>query len=424
MNLKITNSDLEEKILWLITVFMFSSFYIFYYYSWGKYLLAVCAAVIFVFGVLRHTGFNGKIKLEAFHFFLLLFALFCFLSVIWSMNKSASMARGFTIVQILICYSLVMVYYKRFGDIDALLSCIMWAGYVIAIYTIFSYGGIRSIAVLMSLSKRLDSQYANVNSIGMICAVACIIQYYRIIYKKKFASALLAIPAIVIVAATQSRKSIILLVIGILGLTMLRNYDKKKLVISVVKMIAAIAVAAVLLQLVLSLEMFSGVSRRMQGLLSFFTGEGDVDSSTKTRQRFIQLGIEQFFKTPFLGIGIGSTGEMLAQQIGHRTYLHNNFVELLASGGIVGFCVYYSIYVYLAYNLWKLREFSKGESDICLIILGIVLVMDYGLVSYYQKAQYFYFMVCFIQVGILKRKKAEMIYEAQKNLEGGNSVSS
>ena len=130
-----------------------------------------------------------------------------------------------------------------------------------------------------------------------------------------------------------------------------------------------------------------------------------MDSSTQTRQRFIQLGIEQFWKKPFLGIGIDSSGEMLAQQGEHRTYLHNNFVELLACGGIVGFSIYYSIYVYLIYNLWNLREFSKGESDICLIILGIMLVMDYGLVSYYQKAQYFYFMVCFIQVGILKRKK-------------------
>ena len=79
-------------------------------------------------------------------------------------------------------------------------------------------------------------------------------------------------------------------------------------------------------------------------------------------------------------------------------YLHNNYIELLAGGGIIGAAVYYSMYVYLLTKTWKLRLYKNDEYGICLIVMLLLLIVDWGSVSCYSKSTYFYFMLFNLQV--------------------------
>ena len=61
-------------------------------------------------------------------------------------------------------------------------------------------------------------------------------------------------------------------------------------------------------------------------------------------------------------------------------------------------------------KLLRKQYWGNHETQLCLILIVLVLIMDWGAVSYYSKDTYFYIMIFFIQIRINKR------YLAQKNV--------
>lgn len=406
MTFKIDFKTIEDKFLWLVTLFMFSSLYIFSTQSWGRYVLAISSVVVFSFGVLLNGGISFKLKLNMFHIIQLIICIYCLFSCIWAINPNGALSRSYSMLQFLIFFSMLMAYFIKLESIDPLLDIVMWSGYAVSIYTIYYYGGISKIMNYLVASQRLENQFCNVNLIGMLCAVACIIQFYKILYFKSYFSSCFMLPAIIVLAACQSRKSIIMLVLGIVAVIILKNINNKNWIISTFKTIISLFILFYVIKHLLSLEIFSGLNYRLASLFSGFTAEGmSANSSTATRFNYIDIGFQYFLDRPLFGYGFASSSTILLSETSDSTYFHNNFIELLVNGGVVGFSLYYFNYLYLIYNLIKYRKHSVKQTGICLIILFILLLMDYGIVSFVEKIQYFYFMICYIQVGLLKKER-------------------
>lgn len=100
----------------------------------------------------------------------------------------------------------------------------------------------------------------------------------------------------------------------------------------------------------------------MEGVINAVFGNGKVDSSTIKRSNLRALGIEWFLKHPFAGIGIANPHILTNQYYAFDAYLHDNFVELLCGGGIIGFSLYYSMYVYLFLQLWNYRRIDPQRA--------------------------------------------------------------
>ena len=150
----------------------------------------------------------------------------------------------------------------------------------------------------------------------------------------------------------------------------------------------------------------------MLSLFSAVTGVGKTDRSATTRLALIDVGIEQFKRTPILGVGMGS-GHLVAWKYLQRFYyLHNNFVEILSGGGIVGFLIYYSIYIYLVVNMILYRRFASLETAVCATLLVMALIEDYASVTYYGKETYFYLMLGMLSVEKLRREYRKSIPQA------------
>ena len=86
------------------------------------------------------------------------------------------------------------------------------------------------------------------------------------------------------------------------------------------------------------------------------------------------------------------------------TTLDNNYVELLANGGIVGFCFYYFIYVKIIWSLWKSRKNGNKLNKLIFTMAILDIIMQYGYVSYYSKLSYIYLMVYCIYIEAFKNK--------------------
>ena len=114
------------------------------------------------------------------------------------------------------------------------------------------------------------------------------------------------------------------------------------------------------------------------------------------------MGLNAFKESPILGIGLDNARLLTRATYGFDHYLHNNFVELLADTGLLGFCSYYSMYLYCFYNFIKLFKTHDRELFACITILVLRLVLDYGMVSYYYKENYFFLLIIFIRISQIK----------------------
>lgn len=402
MQIKVSN--ILERIIWVLTVILLLSFTVLDTSQYISIILLGVTGCIFVLDF-TFNDFKSKVIFSLYHIWGISFAVFCLLSSLWANNSEFAVSKGITILQILICMSVLYNHYSRNFDENLLLSCIEYAGYALAIYTVFFYG-IGFIKQGLAAGVRLDNEFANVNSIGIACANAIIVSAYYIICENKktiFKFPFILI-SLIIVAASGSRKALVVLIIGITCLYLFK-YASKNIVKTLLKFSIILSILVMFFSIVLSMQMFDSLNYRMEGLIALVTGTGTIDHSTWLRQQFLKIGLEQFFETPFFGIGIDNARLLLLQHVGFITYLHNNYVELLASGGIVGTSIFYSIYIYVIYKLklnWSL--YSEGKIAILLLIL-LQLAMDFGSVSYYSKDTYFYIMMFFLFIKYNNRGK-------------------
>lgn len=385
-----------KSMIFLITNALFASFIILDKSAYISIVLLGLSLLIFVIHAYINS-FRINIHTNAFHFFVFAFSCFCIVSSLWAKYGDLAIEKGVTIFEILICMSILFMHFYEDESIERLLKIIAVGGFVVASYC-FLYYGPNTIFALVSTGNHMDSDITNQNTIGVLCAFSFIIALYYCYEKIYFALAL--IPCMLIVAVSTSRKALVLLVLGTLAVLLIRAKSKNKLY-TIARMLLIGIIAICLIEIIIKLNIFSGVNERMEGIFAFISGDGNVDNSTRLRQMMIAKGLQQFCETPILGIGIGNAGML---DIGGFSYLHNNYVELLACGGIVGFGIYYSMYIYIIVQLFRYKKYDEKNTKLILSLVILVLIMDYGAVDYYDKTTYFYLMIFFIQISILKRR--------------------
>lgn len=399
---------LALSLVFVFTAMLFALFVLFDTYAWGKYVLFGLSLAVLLLG-----GFLGKGKIlfrvDAYVALNILFIVYILLTSLWAMRPSDTLTMATTMFRILICAYILYCTYTSIPELDetVLLKAVMWAGYVVAIYSIAFYGVDQMIAAGRDDSLRVDNEFSNVNSIGLISVLSCMIQVNLPLLDRKtrlFPSALFLIPCVIVIAATQSRKALVFLIAGVLiGAVVWAQKSKTKRGF-VVKAVFGLGIGVLLVYLLLRTEMLSGIRERMQGLINALLGTGKVDHSTVLRNNLRNLGWEEFLKHPIGGIGIANPHILAAQRYSFDAYLHDNFAELLCGGGIFGFVTYYSLYAYLFFQLWKHRGADRKRATFFALWLLLMLAMDYGMVSYYSKSQNFYLMIHFVNVFFLKRK--------------------
>lgn len=401
------------SLIFIFTTALFVLFILFNTYTWGKYTFFGLSIGIFALGCTIQHG-KTTLRFTPYMEMNVLFICFVLLSSLWAISSSDSATMARTLTRTFVCAYAVYITYINIPELDVtvLLKAVMWAGYIVSLYTLLFYGLDTIIAAGSSSSLRVDNEFANVNTIGMTCALSCVIQInFKYLRPKDhlFPSALLMIPSMVVVAATQSRKALVFLIAGTLGYAFVKAQKSKKgILIKGFKILLWILILAFAFYWILQLDVFVGIRERMETMLNSVLGNGKVDRSTILRNNLRTLGLTWFLKYPIGGIGMANPHILARDYLNFNAYLHDNFVELLCGGGIIGFCLYYAMYVYLFSQLWKYRKVDKQRVAFFALWLGLMLIMNYGMVTYYSKAQNFYLMIHFVNVFDLKRKATEL----------------
>lgn len=314
------------------------------------------------------------------------FLIFSFVSCLWSYDFDATLVRSVTILKVMVLMIIMSFYLYKTKQIEMYLMGISVAGFFVVLYVIAFYG-IGGLVEMMSDSVRVGDDFVNSNSLAMYLALAAIILLQRFLnVKKNWYTLLPVILFTIIIALTGSKKGIIDLVLGTTIVMFFGRQDIKNNKIA--RYALGVVILCVILFLVLELPVFALVKARMELMIGEITGTGTkIDYSTVERQKMLLVGLEQFKKTPILGIGIGASGKLTASIVGFETYLHNNFVELLATGGIIGTLIYYIPFIKTLGKAWECRITTKYSMSV-FAIGAIWLLNDIAAVHYFSKMTY------------------------------------
>lgn len=390
-----------EKLKMGLLILMISSFIIFNLSPFSSISVIFFAILQFLVYIIQKRG-RINLVFTNYQKMVLLFAIYCFASAMWADEGMLAISKAVTIVANVLCMTLIFWCFQDNENSAPMMSCVMWSGVIVTIYAMFYYG-VSEFFSMATGAVRMGNDFANANTIGIWSAISIILFVYAVIHNRWHFKYTFVIFPIILLAMSQSRTALAVLVCGVFFVFLLRFYDKKSLSNSIIKILLFGIVLIVVIFIASQLEIFGGVKERIESFLSYLRGEKVYEGSIGERVAYLIEGWKQFIKTPILGVGIGNTGKIAQAATGNYTYLHNNYIELLAGGGLIGFLLYYRIIVYLIVKLLPYALNKNVQAGECLVILAIQIVTDFGGVLYYDKGTYLIFMICFFCLYQLKK---------------------
>jgi len=130
------------------------------------------------------------------------------------------------------------------------------------------------------------------------------------------------------------------------------------------------------------------LTHRMHAFFIGLNSGATSGGSTGNRIKMIEDALRLWENSPIVGNGMAA----FEQIYGH--YSHNNMTELLASFGIVGFILYYSLYIYLFLEIKKIKILKLQV--MFSIFLLIFLFFDQTIVSYTGKFKILSFLIIYL----------------------------
>lgn len=374
--------------LYTISIYVWSSNASMYVYS---NLLCLATLVVMLLVVAPRRGITITRPLG----YLIAFGAFCITSILWAEEPARSITMAFKTLPLLILFAIVLYNYLGYikNGKEYLLNCVYVSGIVLALYVIWIQGGPGAYLSQLGMGGRLGGDVANENVVGMGAAFSLIIAFYHIVYERRIVHIATMILCGLVAFGTGSNKALIAMACGCVALLVFNAYLTGT-VMSLLKTVGLTVVVAGILLALLQLPMFETLNTRFTEMVNTFTGTGKTSVSTATRIEFTQAGLKQFVETPLLGIGIANSGLITRQVvIGFDTYLHNNYVELLACVGIIGTALFYAAALTSLLSVLKKGKTNSAKAVLVAILIIVWLIIQVGYVSYAEKTTYIYMVL-------------------------------
>ena len=388
MNFKISKKN--DMMFFFLLTFLYVSFYL----PMGS---AIPTLALLGYYLIKNK-FKVFFKISFFVVYCISFALFCYLSYFWAKDTYYVMLYANHILKSMFGMMVIYLCVQKKPAIDLMLKVIVWGGYVI-MFNMIAFYGINGLISMLNEAERMTNDLMNANQFALCISYALVIHAFFGIEERWTFAHLLMIPAALLLAVSGSRKGLIVLIGGVLCLTVLTIWKKEHSIKAILKIILGVLFVGAGFVLVLNLPAFRVIKERMENFFVLLSGDSNVDKSLITRSSFIEIGWSIFKKYPLLGVGIDN-----ARLYNYRNvYLHNNFIEMLADGGLVGFSIYYSLYVYLFVGYFKTRKTKSKYYAVCFVLLIFMTMIHYAFVAYKVSGEYYMLLLCYMQ---LKQSKA------------------
>ena len=343
--------------------------------------IVVWATILFgiVYYVLRHG-----VVFNRFSVIYLIYIVFSCVSIIWSTKNGGAIIRIIDMTKAILFFTVIASNCKDKKDIYKYLDV-----YLIGVIAISIFCLIKDFSSLKTWARLGQSEFllAGQNQIYYSCILiyATIYSFYRVINNKDKKAINITISLFLYVCGllTAIRKCLIIPIIFLIIFFVIKNRKNtlKLVLYGVVALILLISSYKILT------NYFPSMAYRIDSLISDITSDKEASTvsgnSYSSRKWLRERATEVFFDNPILGVGIGQF-RYYAAEGGLDLYSHNNFLEILANTGLIGFIIYYSSYFSIIVGLIKNKLKESSEAIFIISFILAILVMEYGQVEYYQ----------------------------------------
>lgn len=381
----------------LILFFIYMITYNIFSYRSDLIILSELVLIVLILFILIYIAIQKKIIIGSYAIMLSIFYLSICLSFYFSPEAAMSFDKIITLTQLILLSYLIYLYLDSIAKIEKFLKIILYSYIFLGIYSLYIFG--LDNILTHSGAQRFGNEISQINILGVSLAIGAVMSFYYAYYERIKIFYLIMPFLFVMSSLTGSRKALVITFIGIFMLLILKNNFKK-----ILNTVLTILFTTIVFFSLIQLPMFDTVLLRMTTLMNFFNGEGPIDNSTLIRSEMMSYGIEVFKTSPLIGYGLDSFRHFYELRTGWSTYSHNNYIELLVGLGLLGFLSYYSLYIYVFYNIIKMSIRIKSIAILLLILIVIQLFVDYGAVTYYSKITYIQLAIFFACIRVHKFK--------------------
>jgi len=382
----------------LIADFFFSSYIFFSIIAERNIVGRISLLSFVVVGVIcairsRQSFFSGYFLLE------LLFIIYCFIQNYFgiSVNVPASQDMLVTLAICLIFnFSLYNYYRFRKDNVRLLEICL----YSIILGVVVHY----LINIKSLISGRLSNvgftvlgvQFGAANSVGIAWVLIGALSLISILFGttniKLFRRLFILVSILILFSGT--RKAIISIPI-VFGLNYYSGKKKRNVIRFTLTIFLVIIISIILYFTTLKIDvLYKAIGSRLESLYHFLISGEISDGSLQIRLSLLEMAKNALIEKPVTGWGL----DAFASSINARgLYSHNNYYEILVSGGIVGAIIFYSKYLFLLIKLFRKKSKSSiGEKFVVnnfLVLLILYSVLEYWQVSYYNRRSMMFFII-------------------------------
>lgn len=334
---------------------------------------------LIAFTIFKAISELKKFNIKSYTYWYVSFFVFSMTTFFYASDPGVVLEASYGLFVIMILTFVFTYYLNVSEDIRKIIVFFALAGLILAVL-MFIMG-------LVNYEDRLGQVFfGNANSFATIITISELSLIWLFVYtdrkKIKVIYIMGSILLFYLLLLSGGRKFIIVCLIFAYTIVFLKFYktQKKKLFLNTV---IYIVVLATIYYLIFNYKLFYNIiGIRFEGLFNFYTGRGVIDASTIVRENMIDFGISAFKQQPIFGYGLDNFKVLYFLNGGYYHYAHNNYIELLVDFGLIGFTLYYGFFIYLIFNLLKIKSDSSGMRDFFLGLLFVLLINDYGTVSY------------------------------------------
>ncbi len=379
-------------------------------YAEGKaYITKIVAAVLAVLFV--YQGFIGgrKLAFTSEWLVVLLWILIAMVSMLFAIEPELSLSRIYTVIQVIpISFMLFSIIVWRDSTkpiwLAAILTTILVS--ILALKNPLAY----------SDYGRLRGTFNNANLFGMVLLVSVGgLLYFFSIYKSKLVK-LLIIPVMIflfyMITESGSRKALVMviMVLGLYSYFIFRETAKKSIV-------GAMAIGVLSVSGLIGGIIYVQQSTHYDRIQRIITAieKDDISKAGVSERGRLQLyakGFEVVQRNPGIGVGLDNFRVLSGGGFGVKvgTYSHSNIIELMVGTGIIGFLLYYSMYVIIAMRLIRLRKRNLTDDErfhylLIVTMFTTYVIYDFAMVSYHEKVSWLFLATYIAAVHMLEKKK-------------------
>lgn len=276
----------------------------------------------------------------------------------------------------------ITYYYMRRMDRNKIMRIFFVLCILLTIFQIIESGG----------SFRATITSLNINTLGLLCGYGFSFVIYEYSQNKNPVLLLLMIFFGVVVLFTGSRQAIIALSAPT-AIYLVFQKRKNRFLRTVIVILLGIILFQMLMEIPV---LYNIIGIRIETLLGTIRGGQELEFSAGARMRHYERAQLLIVRNPIFGYGLGSY-EYLA---GTSAYSHSNYMELLVSGGIISFILYYFPLVAIIWKMLRVRE----KTPLIHMLIGILatqVFIEFFLISYYR---HFTLLVYIIVLVLLEKE--------------------